>query len=81
MSSIALVIDDLEDIVIGFEIMKSLTCIESPSYLKMQSERIPRSLLRGKRADQNKQIPYHLDDSLQLAAGRVNNIYQYHLFF
>jgi hypothetical protein len=46
--------------------------VSSP--LKMSSKRIPRSLLRGSRANHNykKDSSLHLEDSLQLAAGSFN---------
>jgi hypothetical protein len=40
--------------------------------MKMQSERIPRSLLRGWRANLKLEKSLHFEDSLQLAAGFFN---------
>jgi len=40
--------------------------------MKMHSERIPRSFLRGERANYSKKTSLHLGDSLQLAAGIFN---------
>jgi hypothetical protein len=52
-----------------FSIVSLISLISEINSLNRNSERIPRSLLRGMRAnDRSIQIPYG-EDSLQLAAG------------